>query len=712
MPIQVGGIVSGLETESLIEQLIEIEQEPINVITSKQDAFTVQLSAYGELQTKLEALDDALEDLDDTIDFSVFSAASGDEDIFTATAGMSAVPGDYDLTVQQLAKAHKLKSAGFTQSEEIVQFTVDANNKYINFQENGGAELTATLTEGSYTISELVNEIDTQLEAASTAGGNSYNYSVSYDDSTKKFTIGKDSAGLTQLDVLWATGANTADSAASLLGFTAADDTGALSYSSDNEIGEGTLHFEIGNTFTIDSDNNKIDFKEDIGGGLGAELTATIADGTYTVKELEAAVKTALETASDGGGNNVDYTVSYDAASQKFSVVEDGATLTELQLLWNSGTNASDSVASTMGFNAVDDTGAATYTADNAVGTVVDVTIKATDTIDDVAEAINDSDADVNATVIYDGTNYILTLAAENSGADNTINLTVTDVDGNNTDTNGLSRLVYDAGVTTNMTQTQASQDAIIDVDGVTGITRASNTISDVITGITLTLKAAHTTPATDKDTLTVTRDTAAMTTKINAFADAYNDILDFFSTYQKKYDEETETSGLLFGDPTTNLVRTTLRSKMNEAVSGITAFSNLADLGIALDSNDLDPRLDVDTATLTSAINNNFDDFRDFFTQTTSGSEGFAVRMMDTLDGILDTYDGTLTARKTGITTSIGRLEEKKEYLEARIEKTEERLWTRFNTLELLLAQYQSTGDFLTQQITGLQNLAKSISG
>lgn len=590
MPIQVGGIISGLETNSIIEQLLEIEQEPIQLLQTRQEDFTVQLTAYGLMESKIIALNTALESLGGERDFDVFSASSTDEAVFIASASTSATPGTFDVTVSQLAKSHKLKSAGFAQTEEITQFTIDATNRHIDFRENGGAELTATLTEGIYTLSELVEEIQTQLDAASAAGGNSHAYDIGYSTTTKHFTIESSSAGLAQLDMLWAAGTHNASSTASLLGFTAEDDAGALSYTSDSEVGEGTLHFEIGNTLDVD------------------------------------------------------------------------------------------------------------------------VTIKATDTIEEVAEAINDSDAAVSASVIYDGTEYVLSMTARNSGEDNMITITATDVDGGHTDTSGLSRLVYDAGITENLTQSQAARDALIEVDGIDNIKRPSNTISDVIAGVTLTLRKAHTDPATESDTVTITRDTGAITEKINAFVAAYNDMLDFFSNYQHKYDEEEESAGVLLGDATTNMIRRAMRGKLNNAISGITSLSRLADLGITLNQED-DPRLEVTSGTLSSALNDNFEDVMDFFTQTTEGAEGFAVRMMDRIETMIDRFDGTLTARKEGITNSIGRLDSKIEYLEDRIETTEANLWARFNALELLLAQYQSTGDFLSQQIAGLQNLNKSIS-
>lgn len=590
--IQVGGIISGLDTSSIVSQLMAIDQQPITLLQSRQDAYTVQLTAYGVLENKLSTLNNAIEGLSNTSDFDVYSATSSDDTIFTGSASSSATPGTYDISVSQLAKAQKLTSTGFGASEAV---------------------------------------------------------------------------------------------------------------------GAGTLHIETGGTVTIDSTNDKIDFKENTGSGLGSQLTATIPDGTYTTKEFEAAVQSALDSASAAGGNSINYSVSYDAANQKFSIGESGSSLSELQLLWSSGTDAATSAASTLGFATSDDTGAASYTADNTTGSVTDVTVGATDTIQDVANSINSANAGVTAKVIYDGTDYYLSLVGGNTGDKNAFNITATDSDGNNTDTSGLSRLVYDAGVTENMTQVQGAKDAILSVDGVNNITRSSNTVSDVITGVTLNLNQAA---SGQSETLTVAPDTTTMASNITSVVTAYNDLLDFFSQYQQQptisgtsSSSSTTSSGggTLFGDTTTNLIKNSLQREMTQSIPGTGTVTSLADLGITLTQSD-SPRLQVDTSTLSSALSSHYQDVESFFTQA---ADGFAVQINDTLNGYLNQTSGSLIARENGITTATKTLQNKIDDMTTRNTAIEANLWKQFNALEVTLAGYQTTGNYLTQQITAMQNFS-----
>lgn len=136
--------------------------------------------------------------------------------------------GNTQIGGRYIFSGTKTDTAAFT----YMEFKVDANNNVIDFSEDVLGDVTtlaATIPEGNYTASELEAEIKSQLEATS---ANNIDYTVSYNSSTMKFTI--QGASLTGLDILWASGANNTNSASSLLGFDAADDKGALTYTSDN----------------------------------------------------------------------------------------------------------------------------------------------------------------------------------------------------------------------------------------------------------------------------------------------------------------------------------------------------------------------------------------------------------------------------------------------------------------------------------------------
>ena len=84
---------------------------------------------------------------------------------------------------------------------------------------------------------------------------------------------------------------------------------------------------------------------------------------------------------------------------------------------------------------------------------------------------------------------------------------------------------------------------------------------------------------------------------------------------------------------------------------------------------------------------------------------------MKDTLDAILSFTSGTLSARTKGIQNSIDGIEDQVERIEMRVSAWETRTRAQFNALETLLADYQTTGNYLSQQILSLQNLNNYIS-
>jgi len=246
-------------------------------------------------------------------------------------------------------------------SDNVVKYAIDASNNIIDFIEVGIAagELNATITPGDYTGDGLATAIKTAMDLAGVA-----TYTVSYDSTDKEFTIAGAGGGLTQLQLLWNTGANgpggTGTNAATVLGFSnTANDIGDTTHTSDSaakiEIRAGV--------------NDKIDFKEQPKGGtLGDELTATISPGYYSATELAAEIQDSMESVS-ASLNNIDYAVSYDSTTNKITIKENGTELDVLQLLWKTGTNGSDgtdeSAAGVLGFSDADDTATFTTTSDN-----------------------------------------------------------------------------------------------------------------------------------------------------------------------------------------------------------------------------------------------------------------------------------------------------------------------------------------------------------
>lgn len=108
--ISAPGVGSGLDVNSIVTQLMEIERQPLNRLESDKRGLEAQLSAFGRLKSALTTFQDALDDLKSLDAFEVYKAESSDETAFTATANSSAATGFNDIQVVRLAEAHKMGS--------------------------------------------------------------------------------------------------------------------------------------------------------------------------------------------------------------------------------------------------------------------------------------------------------------------------------------------------------------------------------------------------------------------------------------------------------------------------------------------------------------------------------------------------------------------------------------------------------------------------
>ncbi|MCC6658519.1 MAG: flagellar filament capping protein FliD [Rhodocyclaceae bacterium] len=249
-----------------------------------------------------------------------------------------------------------------------------------------------------------------------------------------------------------------------------------------------------------------------------------------------------------------------------------------------------------------------------------------------VRDAINAANAGVSASIVNDGSGNRLVIASKDSGLANALKITVADDDANHTNNSGLSQLVYDAstGGTTNLTQTVAAQNAVAVIDGIT-VSKASNTISDAIEGVTLTLLKANTPSAT---TLSVSRDTAGVQASVQSFVKAYNDLKKTIDDLSK-YDAANKRASTLTGDATVRSVQSQLRGLFNTALTtaggGLRLLSDIgigfqADGTLKLDSTKLntamsDPTKDI--STLFAAVGKPTDSLVSFTGSTTDTKNG-----------------------------------------------------------------------------------------
>ncbi len=216
-----------------------------------------------------------------------------------------------------------------------------------------------------------------------------------------------------------------------------------------------------------------------------------------------------------------------------------------------------------------------------------------------VRDAINNAEIGVTAAIVFDGAHYRLTLSGNETGAGNSIEITVDDADGNAGDAAGLSLFAFNDGAA-HLRQTQSASDtAGLLVNGI-AIQSASNSLVNVVEGLAIDLKSPGTT------TVTVAQDREGVSGAISEFVDKFNALVVTINQLSR-FDPETNEAGLLNGDSVLQAVDSQIRRILNQSIGGPDSpFRHLADVGITRSAGD--GTLVLDEARLQQAMNRDYD--------------------------------------------------------------------------------------------------------
>jgi len=271
------------------------------------------------------------------------------------------------------------------------------------------------------------------------------------------------------------------------------------------------------------------------------------------------------------------------------------------------------------------------FTQDTALDGLIINIDDANNSLNGLRDAINAKDAGVTASIINNGSGYHLLITAE-SGLSHQLEITATEDVG----FEGLANFNFNAG-TQNMTQLQAGQDASLEVNGLP-VTRSSNDIDDVLEGFRFTLAKP------DPDVLvsvTISEDRAAGEQAIRDFVDTFNAFLEAIEP-AVGFDEEADSNGSLYRDPTAKSLQTQLRNLVASTIPGVeSGFTALTNVGIRTE---LDGTLSIDEKDLRLAFDENYDLVKTLFNPaSTSGSDKIRVNSVrpETAPG---SYDVVIT--------------------------------------------------------------------
>lgn len=331
-------------------------------------------------------------------------------------------------------------------------------------------------------------------------------------------------------------------------------------------------------------------------------------------------------------------------------------------------------------------------------GSVHTVNLEAGGTLDDLRAAINDLGAGVSASILNTGSEaspqFRLVLSANETGLDQAITIVADDT-------------ILDM-VTTGVDTFQAAQDSevvlgVTDAEaGTTAITinRSSNTLTDVVAGLTLDLQAVD---ADNPVTISVTQDTGAVKEAISDFVKGYNEIVTFINE-RTFYNTETKERGIFVGETLARTALDRVRESVFSQISGLTTYTGVSQIGF--ETQTTDGTIKLNETTLDSALSTNFSAVRDVFIKNaTTGTNGIAELVVNAIDGLDDIDTGSLTRRQNALTKQVNEFTAQITLKEEALARFEEQQRLKFANLDGLLARLQG-------QLSLLQNGFPSLNG
>lgn len=370
-------------------------------------------------------------------------------------------------------------------------------------------------------------------------------------------------------------------------------------------------------------------------------------------------------------GTSVEVTASANSDVQDFTINVDHLATKQIE---QSGafTASTDTVA----------TGAGTLDISVGGGAAVTINYDATTTLDDLKKLINDNIGDqVDATVVQiSATESRLLVSSVGTGSTQDISIV---------DNSGLlDTKLTDAG---SFAAIQTGIDNQFTFNGQT-ITRSSNTVDDLVTGYSITLKEPG------SSDVSVAQDREAIMTKIDSFIEKYNAAIKELNAQTKSSTDSTE-RGIFSSDSTVKSMKAALENMLQNAGGGV---ATIEDFGFDISK---DGMLSIDKTVLNDQLDANATNVEAFFTggdYTKADSSvvsvtGVFAEFSTTVGGYTD-YNGTMDQLKSYITDNISSYEDRKASATERLDAKYEILKKQYAAYDAVIAKLNNASSMFVQ--------------
>lgn len=335
----------------------------------------------------------------------------------------------------------------------------------------------------------------------------------------------------------------------------------------------------------------------------------------------------------------------------------------------------------------------AAYNDENPEENIAIIEINSTDSLKDIVNKINDKtkNTGINATII-DGQ---LVLTDEETGARG---ITL-----ENTENDPLGKLGLSAETINNGTK------ANFNINGIS-VESDSNTVKDVVLGLTINLNKAH--GMGESDTITVSMDTAKLTKAVEDFVSQYNSTMSFIEDQLAAgtvTDSGTTGRGALAGDSSLQSLHASLRRMLTDALSGNTGttIKDISMLGVS--TTDKSGTLSFDSSKLLEEFSKDPQNVMNFFSHVKKDVDGKDVNvgLVSKLNTKINTYisssDGLIKSKNESLDRALKDLNKQIDRFNERMVRKEEYYTKMFSALDVAMMEAESQMSWLSGQIDAM---------
>lgn len=304
---------------------------------------------------------------------------------------------------------------------------------------------------------------------------------------------------------------------------------------------------------------------------------------------------------------------------------------------------------------------------------IIDVGI--TDTIKTLAEKINEqTDGKIEASVLNVGeSDFRLILKSAETGANNAFTVSSNISDGN--------EITFDR-----LGEKLPPQDAQLEIDGIS-VTRASNSIDDLVEGVTLTLQEAG------KTSVKIEQDNEKLVEEMGLFAEKYNAVIEKL-TAVTKYDSENKSAGVFQGTSEIRNITSSLNNLLSRTIAS--DGKTIADFGLTPERGGT---INFNEEDLTEMLKTDAQMVEDFF-RGTDGSNGLFNKFEDTLFDLATSSTGAIKSLDKNLENQLKALAEEQTKAQTRLDDRYEIMTKRFAAFDGVIARLSSQSNTLQSMI------------